>query len=286
MTPATTLRGAFATALIALAAAALLAAAPAHADDGVEMHRLYNPGSGEHFYTADVSERDGLVALGWAYEGVGWKAPADSGAPVYRLYNAFAGDHHYTMSAEEREALVGAGWTYESVGWRSADEGGVPLYRQFNPYATAGSHNYTASKDENDYLASVGWSEEGVAWYGLAGRWVEEQGHYEDIYETVHVPAVTHEEPVYSTVVDQEAYTTYTRVYYTQDGWSGTDLAEARAHHLQAGGEVWWEDVPEEHPAVTHQEQTGTTTVVDVPAHDEQQKTGSKWVVDVPGHWE
>lgn len=116
--------------------------------------------------------------------------------------------------------------------------------------------------------------------------WVPEQGHYEDIYETVHIPAVTHEEPVYTTVVDQEAYTTYTTIYYTQDGWSGTDRDEARAHLAQAGGHLQWENIPEEHPAVTHEEQTGTTTVVDVPAHDEQQKTGSKWVVDVPGHWE
>ena len=117
-------------------------------------------------------------------------------------------------------------------------------------------------------------------------KWVPEQGHYEDVYETVHVPAVTHEEPVYTTVVDQEAYTTYTRVYYTRDGWSGTDRDEARQHHISAGGHTWWEDIPEKHPAVTHQEQTGTTTVVDTPAHDERRKTGTKWVVDVPGHWE
>lgn len=252
MTPATTIRGAFATALIALAAAALLAAAPAHADDGVEMHRLYNPGSGEHFYTADVSERDGLVALGWAYEGVGWKAPADSGAPVYRLYNAFAGDHHYTMSAEERDALVGVGWTYESVGWRSADEGGVPLYRQFNPYATAGSHNYTASKDENDYLASVGWSEEGVAWFGLAGRWVEEQGHYETV-----VVSDAWDEPIY----EVHAICQDCGIDLTASGMGNMQ------HANQCGGHTY-----------NTQVQTGSIH------HDAV--TEQQWVVDVPGHWE
>ena len=116
--------------------------------------------------------------------------------------------------------------------------------------------------------------------------WIPEQGHYEDVYETVHVPAVTHEEPVYTTVVDQEAYTTYTRVYQTEDGWTSTDRAAAREHHIQVGGNIWWDDIAEEHPAVTHQEQTGTTTVVDEPAHDEQRKTGTKWVVDVEGRWE
>ena len=46
------------------------------------MHRLYNPNSGEHFYTASVKERDGLVSAGWKYEGVGWTAPGLSSTPV------------------------------------------------------------------------------------------------------------------------------------------------------------------------------------------------------------
>lgn len=83
--------------------------------------------------------------------------------------------------------------------------------------------------------------------------WVPEQGHWE---------------PVYTTVVDQEAYTTYTVVYYTRDGWSGTDRDEAREHLAQAGGHLQWDNIPEEHPAITHQEQTG-----------------QRWVVDAPGHW-
>ena len=38
----------------------------------VPMHRLYNPNSGEHFYTGSVEERDMLVSAGWIYEGIGW----------------------------------------------------------------------------------------------------------------------------------------------------------------------------------------------------------------------
>ena len=38
------------------------------------MFRLYNPNSGEHFYTADINERTKLLHLGWSYEGVGWFA--------------------------------------------------------------------------------------------------------------------------------------------------------------------------------------------------------------------
>jgi len=131
------------------------------------MYRLYNPYSGEHFYTASAYERDSLSSIGWNYEGEGWKAPERSNSPVYRLYNPYGGDHHYTTSTVERDYLKAVGWNYEGVGWYSDDAKGVPLYRQYNPYATSGSHNYTASKVENDMLVSVGWNAEGIGWYGM-----------------------------------------------------------------------------------------------------------------------
>lgn len=70
----------------------------------VPMYRLYNPNSGEHFYTKTTSERDHLRSVGWRYEGIGWQAPT-GGNPVYRLYNPNAGDHHYTLLASERDHL-------------------------------------------------------------------------------------------------------------------------------------------------------------------------------------
>ena len=133
----------------------------------VDMYRLYNPNSGEHFYTASVGERDMLTELGWRYEGIGWKAPEKSNTPVYRLYNPNAGDHHYTVNVNERDWLVSLGWRYEGIGWYSDDNKSVPLYRQYNPNAKAGNHNYTASKSENDWLVGLGWRYEGVGWYGV-----------------------------------------------------------------------------------------------------------------------
>ena len=139
---------------------------------GAAMHRLYNPNSGEHFYTASAHERDSLRRAGWKYEGVGWTAPATSRTPVYRLYSGT--DHHYTTSAAERDMLVRAGWRYEGVGWYSDDAKGTPLYRQFNPNVNpaaprnnSGSHNYTTSRAEHDHLVSVGWRGEGIGWYGM-----------------------------------------------------------------------------------------------------------------------
>lgn len=135
----------------------------AHAAD---MYRLYNPNSGEHFYTATTGEKNHLVKVGWRYEGIGWIAPS-SGHAVYRLYNPNAGDHHYTMNANEKNHLVKVGWRYEGIGWYSDTKMTVPLYRAYNPNAKAGSHNYTVNYAEQKNLLRVGWRDEGIAWYGI-----------------------------------------------------------------------------------------------------------------------
>ncbi|MBQ9610730.1 MAG: hypothetical protein IJV15_14970 [Lachnospiraceae bacterium] len=136
-------------------------------DSYSEMYRLYNPNSGEHFYTANESERDTLSGLGWKYEGVAWNAPKTSDTPVYRLYNPNAGDHHYTTSKSERDNLVGYGWKDEGIGWYSTGTDGQALHRLYNPNATgAGSHHYTTSETEKDNLVGLGWRYEGIAWYG------------------------------------------------------------------------------------------------------------------------
>ena len=130
-----------------------------------DMYRLYNPNSGEHFYTANTLERDSVKRAGWKDEGVGWYAPT-SGDPVYRVYNPNAGDHHYTLHRSERDHLIKVGWKSEGIGWYSDKNKTIPLYRAYNPNAKAGSHNYTVSKAEQDHLIKVGWKNENIAWYG------------------------------------------------------------------------------------------------------------------------
>ena len=132
-----------------------------------EMYRVYNPNSGEHFYTKNANEKSYLVSLGWHDEGIGWLAPR-TGNSVYRLYNPNAGDHHYTLSANERDILIRAGWQYEGIGWCSDPFNSIPLYRSYNPNAIAGAHHYTVNKNEHDYLISLGWRDEGMAWYGVS----------------------------------------------------------------------------------------------------------------------
>ncbi|WP_321973660.1 glycoside hydrolase family 2 TIM barrel-domain containing protein [Paratractidigestivibacter sp.] len=142
---------------------------------GQTMHRLYNPYTGEHFYTSDADEVENCVAAGWNNEGVGWTAPLGSYAgatPVYRLYNSYVegGDHMFTASEDEKESLIAAGWTYEGIGWYSAPADGstyVEVLRAYNPYAATGTHHYTTNEAEIDTLTDAGWNAEGVAWYGL-----------------------------------------------------------------------------------------------------------------------
>jgi len=172
----------------------------------VPMHRLYNPYSGEHFYTASLYENDKLVSVGWIAEGIGWTAPSSSNTPVYRLYNPYSGDHHYTVSEYERDKIAKIGWIYEGIGWYSDDNQTVPILRQFNPNESIGTHNYTKSQYENDKLVSIGWIAEGIGWYGM-GDSVQAQGidiseHNGDIDLTNYIHGFVIIRAAWSTTMD------------------------------------------------------------------------------------
>lgn len=134
--------------------------------ESTAMYRLYNPNSGEHFFTASAVERQHLISVGWNDEGQGWTAPK-TGDAVYRLYNPNAGEHHYTLSTVERDSLIAAGWNDEGIGWYSDPNHAVPLYRVYNPNEFANNHHYTTNDFERGYLVALGWFGEGIAWYGI-----------------------------------------------------------------------------------------------------------------------
>lgn len=148
--------------LILAMSASLLSPVGIHAAEG-EMHRMYNPNSGEHFYTSSLAEAQNIYTAGWDYEGIAWVGAG--GEPVYRLYNPNAGDHHYTTSAGERDSLVKVGWKDEGIGWTSDQQKRTPLYRLYNPNAKTGTHHYTTSAGERDSLVRAGWRDEGIGWY-------------------------------------------------------------------------------------------------------------------------
>ena len=140
--------------------------------DSVAIFRLYNPNSGEHFFTSNQTERDNLILAGWKGEGYAWVAPVTSDVPVYRLYNPNTGDHHYTYNTAEQSQLIQSGWRDEGSCWYSAgltaSTDNLPVLRQYNPNCTgAGSHNYTINGNEAQSLVTAGWRDEGAGWYGL-----------------------------------------------------------------------------------------------------------------------
>ena len=133
----------------------------------VPMYRMYDPNSGEHFYTGSTVERDFLMKAGWSYEGVGFNFPKE-GKPVYRLYEPVHGEHLYTMDEAERAKLIYWGWNDEGVAFNSAGEDEVPQYRLHNPNAKRGGYHFTGSVDERNQLISIGWIYEGIGWYSCA----------------------------------------------------------------------------------------------------------------------
>ncbi len=139
-------------------------------DSTADIHRFYNPISGEHLFTSNDGERSYLTAIGWNYEGVAWTAPYSSNRPVYRVFNPYTGEHHYTMNDDERNYLLLTGWNNEGISWYSVNTNtkGTPVYRLFNPYIKGiGAHHYTVNTSERDYLITIGWNYEGIGWYGL-----------------------------------------------------------------------------------------------------------------------
>jgi Subtilase family/Repeat of unknown function (DUF5648) len=133
------------------------------------LHRYWNSGIGDHFYTTNWGELGGGRA-GWAYEGVQCYVQARQApgtVPLYRYWNSGIGDHFYTTNWGE---LGGGrnGWAYEGVQcyvYPGRVAGTVPLYRYWNP--GIGDHFYTTSWSELGGGRN-GWGYEGIQCYVAA----------------------------------------------------------------------------------------------------------------------
>lgn len=141
------------------------------ATKGVNVYRLYNTWSHEHFYTANLDEYKARVADGWNGEGVGFVAPEDGSdqvdGQVYRFFNPNNKEHLYTKDSAEVERLKTIGWKYEGVAWNSAKSDQTPVYRLFNPYVTEFTHYYTQNTTDRDENVARGMTNEGIHWYAL-----------------------------------------------------------------------------------------------------------------------
>ena len=131
----------------------------------VHMYRMYNPNTGEHFYTGSDVEKSDLIAAGWQYEGVGFTFPANTGVPVHRLFQPSTGEHLYTMDVAEMERLIAEGWNYEGIAFNSAYDTEAVQHRLHNPNATVGAYHFTFSTEEMENLINAGWEYQGIGWY-------------------------------------------------------------------------------------------------------------------------
>lgn len=128
------------------------------ADAGrVAVFRFYNTGTGAHFYTTSIGERETVyrTAPQMSPEGEAFYAAGAAGAglsPVHRFFNTQTGVHFYTINEAER-ANVAANlpqFTYEGVAYHASQTpaaGFTPLYRFL--VIQQGVHFYTASEEES-----------------------------------------------------------------------------------------------------------------------------------------
>ena len=130
---------------------------------GDEVHRLYNPNTGEHFWTSDPDEAESLEGMGWTDEHVAWRSPVVQ--IVYRLMNPYSGLHFWTVDHGEACALIDQGWKWErdAVAFASTSATDNPIYRLYN--ASTAMHMFTANPNERTALIADGWTDEGIAFY-------------------------------------------------------------------------------------------------------------------------
>jgi hypothetical protein len=147
-----------------------MALTPKYPQSTTGWYRLYNPATGEHFYTVDYQEAFALRDAGtFRLEGVEGKVFqvefVDSVA-LYRLYNPTTNRHFYTTSIVELDIVTKQGFylegvqgflTFTSLSPDGSEMG--PLYRLYN--VITNDHFYTKSFDEAMAAERAGYVREG-----------------------------------------------------------------------------------------------------------------------------
>lgn len=132
----------------------------------VNMYRLHDAKTRQHFYTSNANEINLLQSRGWRLEGTAWKNSTDpNGAPVYRMWNTKTGERIFTRHQAEVDKFVSYGWKNEGIAFRMPSRG-RPIYRLRNN--VTGRYLLTVHQTEIDRLvASKQWKNEGTAFYSV-----------------------------------------------------------------------------------------------------------------------
>jgi len=141
------------------------------------VHRLFNPDSSRHLFSAVDFEIDLLTGeYGWIDEGVSFLAPTNGTTNIYRFFVQNEGRHFYTANDSERDLIranpVMSDWQYEGIAYQgysviNAPDDAIPVIRYFNE--SIGTHVYSTSSEEQMILDQrPDWTREGLAWFSAA----------------------------------------------------------------------------------------------------------------------
>ncbi|MEO9901176.1 matrixin family metalloprotease [Nisaea sp.] len=141
----------------------------------IDVFRFLNSSVGGHFFTAETSEKDSVVASSvFQSEGIGFEALSQTATdvelsiPIYRFFNKNLGSHFFTASEEEKSQVeLMDEFNFEGVGFRAFNEDTAstePVYRFFN--INTGGHFFTADSNEQAAVMNFeGFRFEGVGFY-------------------------------------------------------------------------------------------------------------------------
>jgi len=132
-------------------------------DRAVPVYRLYNFGTGRHYYTTNSAERDYLIGLvpqsspdygkrGWrneGSEGLIYPTAQPGTIEVFRLYNRASGVHLYVESAAIRDAVLRSAPNI----WEQHDSLGFAFFAPAGAAATAAPSFAAAEGDSGASLA-------------------------------------------------------------------------------------------------------------------------------------
>ena len=136
-------------------------------EEYLDVHRLYHPTRGAHYYTTSSSEKKKLVEKdGWRDEFIRWRSPIypkrfRNSVAVYKAYNIKDDKYLFTKSKDEIDkqiALGGWKWDNEEPVFYAFKDGLYPIYRVYN----RNNKDHLLTTDYNEYkkLTDLGWKDE------------------------------------------------------------------------------------------------------------------------------
>jgi hypothetical protein len=136
------------------------------------VHRLYNPQTGDRFFTQSRQARDRAQSAGYIYEEIAFYLLGANDTLTQRLSGLVHAskeapddftDHLYTISADDKTSASNLGYASdETLGfiYEVAGAGRTPLYRLVSDLAR--QHVFTMDPDERTRFLAAGFREEGI----------------------------------------------------------------------------------------------------------------------------